>query len=137
MISNKKKETTIKKRLLRFINIYIDPIVDSAPLGKRIILNLGLGKLSKEIKKMKEEDLEAWVKKMIRDKEEIYKLLEDAKEGRLQLTEEEKQNMPDIVAVLPLLQDFLKKDDNPLKKMVDAFYKEFEDVGNETEDRKN
>lgn len=122
--------TSLKTRLKKFIKKESKIVLKGIPLKDRIMLNFAFGVIDRAISKAKEEDIEEFIKDMINRKQEIYETIQKAKEGKLDIEEYSGEKKDFLMKVLPYLPLILNKKDNPVEKIVNDFYKEFEDYEN-------
>ena len=121
-------DKTLKKKFEEFIIRESKLVLKGIPPQDQIMINMAFGVLLRYVQNAKEEELRERVKELVRRKEEIYRMLDLAKEGKLKVKDKK------MKAVYPYLQKLLSKEDNVIKKIVDDFYKEFE---NEVKDSKD
>ena len=119
---------SLRVRLIEFIKKESYNIVNHANPAYRTMLYMAFGTLLRYIENASEEELRDFIKDLVSKKEEIYALLEQAKEGKLEVKDAK------LKRIYPYLQQMLKKEDNIIKRIVDDFFREFEDEVKDSKD---
>jgi len=118
----------LKDKLRKFVFKEADIIIKGVPAQYKPLLNMSFGVLMRYIDNASEQELRDRIKEIIKKKEEIYQMLDKAKDGKLEVKDAKMKK------VYPYLQKLLKDDNNIIKKVIDDFFREFE---NEIKDSEN
>lgn len=122
---------TAKTRLKKFLKRESKILLKGMSAKYKIMLKFVLGTIDRAISKAKEEDVEELIRDMISKKQEIYEIIQKAKEGKLDINEYSGEQKDFLMKILPYLPIVLNRKDNPIEKIVNDFYEEFKDYENQ------
>ena len=119
---------SLKNKVIKFIKKESNLVIQGANVKYRPMLYMAFGTLLRVVQSTSEAELRVKIKILINKKQQIYQMLEDAKEGKLEVKDK------NLKKVYPYLMQLLQNENNVIKKVIDDFYREFE---NEVKDSKN
>jgi len=119
----------VKKKFEDFIKREAKLVLNGVSPQYQIMLNMAFGTLLRYVQNASDKEIEQRIKEILSKKEQIYQMLNEARDGKLEVKDKKLQK------IYPFLQKLLKDEDNVIKKVIDDFFKEFGE--NEVKDSEN